>query len=88
MDDSFEEKTGIKAEREVLSDCTTSDSEEYVFQLKIWAHPVDLVDKAVVQCKAERRFPLHIDYFSSFGVVSIRNSTSDSTNLLSEESSE
>ena len=70
----FYQQTGIQVELEKLTSCRASISSESgmaVYQLRVNATSVELLNKTSVQCAALRKSQIYSDVYSHYGVISV-----------------
>jgi hypothetical protein len=69
---NFYRQTGIQVELEKPTSCRASaESGMAVYQLRVNATSVELLNKTSVQCAALRKAQIYSDIYSHYGVISI-----------------
>ena len=81
----FYEQTGIQVELEKLTSCSaSSESGIAVYQLRVNATSVELLNKTSVQCAALRKSRIYSDVYSHYGVISVNGKEDLDTPLITQ----
>lgn len=68
---NFYRRTGIQVVLETLTSCVGSPEGMALYQLRVNATSMNLVNKASVQCAALRKAQIYSDIYSHYGVISV-----------------
>ena len=68
---NFYRRTGIQVELEKPTSCASPESGVAIYQLRVNATSMELLNKASVQCAALRKGLSFSDLYSHYGVISI-----------------